>query len=224
MLISDNRATLESFLTNDERGRYLADYLPALSAQISTDVRTVQAELDTIDALLKDLRDVVSAQQLRAHGGSLREPVNLRELIDATLAGQALEMPNIDVVWRCEDLPPVTTDRHKLKLILVNLLSNARDAVLASATQPRRIVVQLSREADHAVILVEDSGVGMSPDVISHLWRFGFTTKALGQGHDLHNSANAAREIGATIAAHSDGPSKGSRFIIRLPMVTMNAA
>jgi signal transduction histidine kinase len=164
------------------------------------------------------VRDIVSAQQVRAHVGGLREPVNLRELIDATLDGQAPDMSNIEVVRRYESLPLVTSDRHKLRLILTNLLNNARDAVLANAAQPGRILVQLSREADHAVILVEDSGVGMSPEVVSRLWRFGFTTKAGGRGFDLHHSANAAREIGATIAAHSDGPCKGSRFVVRVPI------
>jgi C4-dicarboxylate-specific signal transduction histidine kinase len=127
-----------------------------------------------------------------------------------------LELSHIEVVRRYGNVPPVTTDRHKLQLILVNLLNNARDAVLASATQPRRIVVQLGLDGDDLAISIEDSGVGMSSEILSQIWRFGFTTKLNGQGFDLHNSANAAREIGATIAAHSDGPNIGSRFTIRL--------
>ena len=39
-----------------------------------------------------------------------------------------------------------------------------------------------------------------------------------GLGLGLHNSAHAAREIGATIEAHSEGLNKGSRFILRLPI------
>jgi PAS domain S-box-containing protein len=217
-LVQENRAMLASFLTDDERGRHLPDYLPALSAKICSDVRAVQAELDTTDALLGHLRDIISAQHLRAHVGGLREPVNLKELIDSALCALAIDVSAVQVVRRYEDLPHVTTDRHKVTLILVNLLSNARDAVLASGTQSGRILVHLGREAEHAVIMVEDSGVGMSPDVLSRLWRFGFTTKPNGQGFDLHNSANAAREIGATIAAHSDGPNQGSRFVVRLPI------
>ena len=218
-LISANRATLPSFLTEDERGRHLPDYLPALSAQISSKVQAVQAELDTTAALLEHLRDIVSAQQVRAHVGGKLEPVDLKELVDAALTGQAMERSHIEVVRGYESLPLVTTDRHKLLLIVVNLLDNARDAVLASSTQPGRIVLHIGREGDNAVVSIEDSGVGMSPEVLSSIWRYGFTTKSNGQGFDLHNSANAAREIGATIAGHSDGPNKGSRFILRLPIL-----
>jgi signal transduction histidine kinase len=122
------------------------------------------------------------------------------------------------VVRLYEDVPLVTTDRHKLLQILVNFLSNARDAIQVSATHPGRIVVRLGRDGDHALFSVEDSGVGMSEEVLSHLWRFGFTTKPKGHGFRLHNSANAARAIGATIAAQSDGQDKGSRFMLRLPV------
>jgi PAS domain S-box-containing protein len=223
-LVHENRATLASFLTDDERGRHLPDYLPALAQKICSDVRAVQAELDTTDALLGHLRDIVSAQHLRAHIGGLRESVNLKEVIDAALCAPVMDVAAIEVVRHYEDCPQLTTDRHKLTLILVILLDNARDAVLASATGSGRISVHLGREADHAVIMVEDSGVGMSAEVLSRLWRFGFTTKSNGQGFDLHNSANAAREIGATITAHSNGTNQGSRFVVRLPILNKDAA
>lgn len=218
MLIHENRAALDTFLTDDARGQHLPDYLPALSAQLSSNVRAAEAELDRIDTLLEHLRDIVSAQQVRAHVRGEREPVDLGELLDATLVAQALEQPHIQVLRSYDDLPLVTTERHKLMLILANLLNNARDAVLASSAQPGRIVVRLGREEDLAVISIEDSGIGISPDELPRIWRFGFTNKPNGQGFNLHNSANAAREIGAKIAAHSEGPHKGSRFTVRLPI------
>jgi signal transduction histidine kinase len=217
-LIRANRGSMASFFTDDARGRHLPDYLGALAAEISSNVHCVRGELDTVEALLEHLRGIISAQQVRANLGHQREPVDLKELLDATLMGLAPELCSMQVMFHHQDLPLVTTDRHKLLLIFVNLLNNARDAVLACALEPRRIVVQLGREGDEAVISIEDSGIGMSPEVLSRLWRFGFTTKANGQGFDLHNSANAAREIGATITAHSDGTDKGSRFTVRLPI------
>ena len=216
-LILANRAALAHFLTADTRGRHLPDYLPALSSQICSQVQTVQSELETIDKLLEHLRDIVNAQQARANVGSYREPIHLAELLDVTLLAQALEQSHIQVLRKYEEVPLITTDRHKLLLILVNLLNNARDAVLAVAVQPGTVSVHLSREGDHAVISIEDSGVGMSANVLQQLWRFGYTTKPDGQGFDLHNSANAAQEIGATLTAESDGPGRGSRFTVRLP-------
>ena len=218
-LVSDHKGQLVSFLTDDPRGRHLPNYLAALSAQMHAKVHTVQAELDTSDELLQHLRDIVSAQKVHANVGSAREPIDLAELTDTILLGQTLELPpSVAVIRQYDNLPLVSTDRHKLRFILVNLLNNARDAVVASKAQSGRIMVQLKREGLDALAVIEDSGVGMSTEVLLRLWHFGYTTKPNGQGFDLHNSANAAREIGATITAHSDGPNKGSRFILRLPI------
>lgn len=215
-LLSDHRGMLATFLQEDERGQHLPDYLPALSTQLAAKVRSVQAELETMDAQLQRLREILSTQQSLAKVGALREPINLSDLVDFALMVEPRELPGVEVVRHYERLPLVNTDRHKLLQILLNLLSNARDALQGGA--PSRITVRIYREANHAVIAVEDSGVGMSADVLSRLWRFGYTTKKHGHGFGLHNSANAAREIGATLTAHSDGPGAGSRFSIKLPL------
>ncbi len=217
-LLLSNRATLASYLTEDERGRHLSEYLPALSAQMSANARTIQAELETTQQLLHHLGDIVSAQQELARLGGRRESLRLNELVETALLVQAAELTHIELVREYQELPPIMTDRHKLVQILVNLISNARDAVQAGASAHPRIVVKLQVDGHHVVAAIEDSGIGMSQEVLSQLWQFGFTTKEKGHGFGLHNSANAAHEIGATLTAHSDGAGCGSRFILRLPI------
>jgi signal transduction histidine kinase len=102
----------------------------------------------------------------------------------------------------------------------VNLLSNARQAIQESDGDEHRIVLKLARDGNHVRLTVEDSGIGMSKEVLSQIWSFGFTTKKNGHGFGLHNSAIAAQELGATLTAHSDGAGRGSRFILRLPCDT----
>jgi signal transduction histidine kinase len=217
-LLRSNRDTLAAFLTNDERGRHLPEYLPALAGQIASSSRAIQAELDTIEQLLRHLRDIVSAQQQVARVGGQYESLRLIEVVETALLVHAAEFTQIELVREYEELPPISTDRHKLLQILVNLISNARDALADGATDRRRIVVKLAREGDQVQVTIEDSGIGMSEEVLSQLWRFGFTTKKNGHGFGLHNSANAAHEIGAALTAHSDGVGHGSRFVLRLPI------
>jgi signal transduction histidine kinase len=217
-MISSNRAKLATFLYEDARGRHFPELLSELSAHLAVNAQAVESELHTIDQLLDHLRCMVSAQQSLAQLGGLREPIRLQELVESALIVQALDHSGIEVERVLDDLPPVATQRHKLLQIVVNLIDNARDAVRVGGTQPGRIIVRLHRESNFAVLSVEDTGIGMSADVISRLWQFGHTTKADGLGLGLHNSAHAAREIGATIEAHSEGLNKGSRFILRLPI------
>jgi len=217
-LLRGNRDTLAAFLTSDERGRHLPDYLPALAAQIATNAGAIKAELETTEQLLNHLRSIVSAQQELAHLGGQYEAIRLDELVETALLVQASEFTQIQVVREDEELPSIVTNRHKLLQILVNLISNARDAVKEGSAQPPRIAVKLARDGDHVRITIQDSGIGMSAEVLSKLWRFGFTTKKNGHGFGLHNSANVAREIGATLTAHSDGIGQGASFILRLPI------
>ncbi len=218
-MIYGNRAVLGAYLSEDPRGRHLPALLPALSAQLSENAQAVRMELDNIDQLLHHLREIVCTQRAFAQVGALRERINLQELVEFSLLTQAQQLEGIEIIRLFDDTPLVETERHKLLQILVNLISNARDAVhCGSAAQPKRITVRLRREGGHAALSVEDTGIGMSAAAISQLWQFGRTTKTNGHGFGLHNSATAAREMGATLEAQSEGPDRGSRFILRLPI------
>jgi signal transduction histidine kinase len=217
-LLRAERAGLAEFLTEDERGRKLVDYIPALTQQIAARAQAAQAEVDTIDQLLQHLREIVRAQQTFAKVGGLRERLSLNELVDSALVIKASQIGQIDIVREYEESVEVRTDRHKLLQIVVNLIGNACDAVRESDVRPGRIALRIARDGDDVVLAVEDTGVGMSEKVLAALWRFGFTTKQEGHGFGLHNSANAAREIGATIDAYSAGPGLGSRFSVRIPI------
>ncbi len=71
---------------------------------------------------------------------------------------------------------------------------------------------------DQIEISVEDSGVGIAPDVLARIWEFGFTTKTHGHGFGLHSAAVAAQQLGGTISAQSDGIGLGARFCVTIPI------
>jgi len=78
------------------------------------------------------------------------------------------------------------------------------------------IGVRVSREG-RIQIYVTDNGVGIAPEDLTRIFGFGYTTKAGGHGYGLHSSANAAKEMGGSLQAQSDGPGKGATFILELP-------
>ena len=63
---------------------------------------------------------------------------------------------------------------------------------------------------------MQDSGVGIEQGVLRRLFEFGFTTKKDGHGFGLHTSAILAKELAGELAAFSDGPGQGARFVLRL--------
>ena len=66
-------------------------------------------------------------------------------------------------------------------------------------------------------ISVMDSGVGIAPENMGRLFTHGFTTRPKGHGFGLHSGAIAARELGGSLRAESEGAGKGATFILELP-------
>jgi two-component system NtrC family sensor kinase len=74
-----------------------------------------------------------------------------------------------------------------------------------------------SRVQDGSITIdFEDTGVGISKDVIDRIFDPFFSTKEQGTGLGLAVSSNIVRKLGGSIAAESE-PGKGSRFVISLP-------
>ena len=69
---------------------------------------------------------------------------------------------------------------------------------------------------------MRDNGAGIAPEVMERLFTHGFTTKKTGHGFGLHGSVIAAREMGGSLSAHSDGKGHGACFTLLLPARTVN--
>jgi signal transduction histidine kinase len=67
-------------------------------------------------------------------------------------------------------------------------------------------------------IIVRDNGIGIPPENLIKIFNHGFTTKRDGHGFGLHSGANAAKEMGGSLTAESNGPGLGATFTLELPV------
>lgn len=116
--------------------------------------------------------------------------------------------------------PTLNTDAERLRTALVNLLTNARQAVLArnGTTVPPRTPVRLStaRLSDHRIALhIADAGVGISADNLSRVFDPYFTTRRAGTGLGLPIAKNIIDGLGGTITVAST-PGAGTNIRIEL--------
>ena len=112
-------------------------------------------------------------------------------------------------------------DRHQVLQILVNLVSNAQKAMEALPDKPHRLTLQVGAATDRPGFVrfeIIDTGVGIAGAHLSRLFTQGFTTRSDGHGIGLHSAMLAAKNLGGTLQAHSDGPGRGASFVLDLPV------
>ena len=115
-------------------------------------------------------------------------------------------------------LPPVSGDTIRLEQVVVNLLSNAIDA-LRAIPPPRHLTVDTWVENAMVSVAVADNGRGVAPEIAARLFRPFATTKGRrGTGLGLYISRQTAREAGGDLdLLPSTGG--GARFVLRLPAI-----
>lgn len=217
-LLEANRGSLATFMVSDERGRRLPEYLAALGARLASDNKLLTQEFQAVSEHVDYLRQIIHAQQSFARMGGAHESVDVGELIEVALTLKAQSLKGVEVVRDFGKLPPVLTDRYKLLQIIVNFIANACDAIAMGGSSAPRVAIRVRSDLGQLEIEVEDSGVGIAPELVTRIWEFGFTTKPRGHGFGLHSAALAARQLGGSVSAHSDGLGRGARFSVKIPL------
>ena len=206
------------FLLHDRRGQQALAYLSKLGESLVEENEGIAKEIREIQRHVEHIGNIVAAQQTYARRGGVAEQVNLGEALDATVTLHFTKPTEAKIHRDYARVPPITLDRHKLLQILGNLLTNARQALLARENGPRELTLRIGLDDDESLLLeVEDTGIGIDSAGLQRLFEFGFTTKVDGHGFGLHTCALLATELGGSLTGHSDGPNRGARFRLRLP-------
>jgi two-component system, LuxR family, sensor kinase FixL len=219
-LLKANADRLPAFLTQEARGQQLPVYLVAVTDHLVREREALLREVQALAESIEHIKAIVSMQQEHAKPTGLVERLPVAQLIDDALRLHAVsfERLGIQVHREYEPMGLVEVDRHRLLQVLLNLLSNARHALLESGRRDRHITIRVGQaEGQRLQIEVGDNGVGIAPENLARLFTQGFTTKRGGHGFGLHISALAAQEMGGRLTARSEGLSQGATFTIELP-------
>jgi len=176
------------------------------------------------DALRTLAKSVSRVNELIGRLTTLREklelklaPADFNQAVAAALESVA-ESPAITVVRRLEPLPLFSMDRRHVESVIVNLLLNAREAMGGRG----EIRVETRQENGWALLLVTDTGCGMTPEFMSHsLYKPFQTTKRTGLGIGMFQVKAIVEAHGGKIAAQSQ-PGQGSSFRVWLPLQTLS--
>jgi two-component system sensor histidine kinase BaeS len=191
--------------------------LPAEAATFQQVVR----EADRLQHLVQDLQEL-SRVEAGAHELNM-QPVPVSHLVETVVTRLERQFGEKDVILEVDitsELPPVLADEDRIGQVLLNLVGNA----LQYTPSGGRVAVRACREEGAVRLAVEDTGIGIGPEHLSHVFeRFYRVDKS-------RSRAGGGSGIGLTIAWHlveahggrmqvaSAGLGQGSRFSFTLPV------
>jgi two-component system NtrC family sensor kinase len=174
---------------------------------VATHLSTAEREVSAATVIVSDLLEYARGRQ------PMLAEVDLGELISESLA-VAPHPASVSLDWRPPAEPVVgVVDRDQMRQVLLNLVTNAYDAMLEGG----RLRIQLAKQgADSITIEVTDTGSGMDEATRQRIFEPFFTTKARGVGLGLAVTQRIVLAHGGAIEVQST-PRAGTTFTIRIP-------
>ncbi len=185
-------------------------------------IATIERNASALAHLIEDLLDVSRIVAGTFH--LAQEPVDLVAVVQATMAAvQPLAVTKSVQLAFSSDLPAIKTvsgDAGRLQQVIWNLLANA----IKFTPEGGRVDVFVERSNDHMELRVVDTGQGISPDFLPHVFeRFrqadhATTPRHSGLGVGLAIVRKIVELHGGTVHAASEGLGHGATFTVRLPI------
>jgi signal transduction histidine kinase len=228
-LIREHAGELGEFMSHDEHGRRLPEYLGMLEAALRQEREEALVDIGKLLRSIDHISAIVSSQQTLAGASSVTECVATADVLEEALRlNAAAKAARYTLVVRdYEAMPVLELDKLRLLQILVNLIANANEAMDGGQREGRKLTLQarlVETEAGERLrITVRDNGHGIAPEDMPRLFTHGFTTKKGGHGIGLHGAAVAAMEMGGELSAYSEGRGRGAAFMLELPAARASA-
>ncbi|UVM74951.1 DAHL domain-containing protein [Pseudomonas alvandae] len=224
-MMNEHATDLGQFITEDEKGKLLPRYFNELVDSIANEQVQLIEELAQLTKSIDHIKEIVTTQQTYAGAARLIEPLKVSDLFEDALRmnSGALSRHHVTVIKDYQDSPLIMGDKHRLLLILINLISNAKFA-MSHVDHPREMTLGI-RLVDPTTlhISVRDRGEGIAPENQARIFNHGFTTRKDGHGFGLHSCALAAVEMDGRLYVHSDGPGQGALFTLEIPLELADA-
>jgi PAS domain S-box-containing protein len=200
--------------------------LPTMNpADLRRGLETIERNARAQTQLIEDLLDMsrIASGKLHMNVQSMMPAVVVEAALETVRA--AAEAKGIRLTSALDPAAgPIAADPNRLQQVVWNLLSNA-----IKFTEKRgRVTVRLQRAGSHVEICVDDTGIGIAPEFLPHVFdRFrqadaSSTRTVGGLGLGLAIAKQLVELLGGSVRAASPGPGEGATFIVELPLMAVH--
>ena len=222
-LFQQNLHHIGEYVTQDPAGRFLPEFYNSVGELLEKDNLKLKEELLELQLNINLVKDLIATQQDYARQGPSRKTLKLANLIQDALKIEQLSLQKhqIKVNLKLDGEPYIYADKAKVLHIFLNVIKNAKEAILAGGRPERTLDIDISSpENDRVHVRVVDNGIGIAANEIKSVFQYGFTTRQDGHGFGLFTSYQAMEELGGAIEAASEGPGRGACFELTFPVHT----
>jgi signal transduction histidine kinase/ActR/RegA family two-component response regulator len=190
-------------------------------------LKTVERNATTLSQLVEDVLDVsrIISGKLRLNIQPVDVPAVVKQAVETVRPAADAKQIRIETMVD-PAAAPISGDPDRLQQIVWNLVANA----VKFTPKEGRVQVRLERINSHVEITVSDTGIGIKPDFLPHIFeRFrqadsGAAREHSGLGLGLGIARHLVELHGGTIHATSGGEGQGATFQVRLPIMIARAA
>ena len=179
------------------------------ASPVTRRLRVAEEQIGKVTAIVQDLL-------ARSRRRLVRERIAPRQLLSrlCTLVQPAMGSARVDLVFEPAEVPDIDADAAQLELALLNLVSNALDAM----PQGGQLTIRLGRDNGRVTMAVADTGTGMVPELVERAFEPWVTSKPPGRGTGL--GLSIARTVIVEHGGHmtlTSAPGCGTTVLVDLP-------
>jgi PAS domain S-box-containing protein len=204
--------------------RMLRDGVVSADKQMRA-IETIERNASSLTQIVEDVLDIsrITSGKIRLNVQAVDFPTIVGNAIEAVSPAADAKGVRIETVLN-PNASPVSGDPERLQQVLWNLLSNA----VKFTNRSGKVQVRLERVDSHVALSVADTGVGIPPEFLPHVFeRFRQADGSIarergGLGLGLSIARHLAEMHGGTIEAASGGSGQGSTFTLKLPLMIVH--
>jgi len=204
---------LGAAVTNANAGlRWLARSPPDLT-EVRDTLTNIAADCHRASELILSVRAMFSKNE---QAGA---PIDINALVRETIGVLRSDLEAAGVAVRFDlspQLTPLSGNKVQLQQVVLNIVSNAIDAMRPVTDRARVLAVKSASKSDDIVVTIEDTGMGVEAQYVDRVFEPFFTTKANGMGMGLAICRSIVEAHGGRLSM-SPGVAHGSAFHVHLP-------
>ena len=212
-----------STISSASTGAKLQKEMDCLSdSQLNSALTAINASAQYLSQTIEDFRSFFNPNNNKT------SEINILDTIDKTLklVKSQFVSKDIEIIQKIENYKLLTID-NELVQVLINILNNAKDALLKVEDQKRYIFINTYKDNSNFIIEIKDSAKGIPKDIINRVFEPYFTTKhqSVGTGIGLYMSQEIINNhLGGTLTVSNETYSydgleyTGANFLIKIPM------